>query len=222
MNQFQSVVALLAQASGGTAEAVVSEAWYRQPFAAFLIIVATVVVAFLIAHFVMKQLRLAEQAWRLGVVLSCLLVATEVIALKWPPRLGVDLKGGVVFIAELAPAVEGEQVEPAQLVPRLKDRVDPTGTREIMIRPYGAKMIEIVIPDVGDQEADRIWRTLVQAGAMQFRIVADVVKHGPLLQIAQAQAEGGRVVRIVSDNEGKPVGRWVVSYYRRKSVVLLS
>lgn len=209
MNQFQSVVALLAQASGGTAEAVVSEAWYRQPFAAFLIIVATVVVAFLIAHFAMKQLRLAEQAWRLGVVLSCLLVATEVIALKWPPRLGVDLKGGVVFIAELAPAVEGEQVEPAQLVPRLKDRVDPTGTREIMIRPYGAKMIEIVIPDVGDQEADRIWRTLVQAGAMQFRIVADVVKHGPLLQIAQAQAESGRVVRIVSDNEGKPVGRWV-------------
>ncbi|HRE99886.1 MAG TPA: protein translocase subunit SecD [Pirellulaceae bacterium] len=200
---------LLAQAAETVEATVESVAWYREPFVAFLIIAASAAICFAAAWSYTKAIRMKDHWWRLGLTLACFVVAVELIALGWPPRLGVDLKGGVVFIAELAPAAEGEAVDPADLVPRLKERVDPTNTKEIMIRPYGPKMIEIVIPDVENQEADRIWRTLVQAGFMQFRIVADGVKHSSLMELAQADIDAGRIARTVTDTDGKAVGRWV-------------
>lgn len=185
----------------------------RPDFAVFLLILVTTVISFVVASFYTKSIRMSELGWKVGLILSCLFVSAEIITFKWPPRLGVDLKGGVVYMAQISPIADDENVKPEDLVPRLKERVDPTGTKEIMIRPYGSDMIEIVIPDVTDAEGDRIWDNLTKQGVMQFQIVARSVDESSqqtlLMGLADAQAAERNLSPWILDNQGNRIGRWV-------------
>ena len=182
-------------------------------FLALLTIALTVVACFVVGGYYTRSIRLPEMGWKVGLMLSCLFVSAEMIVFKWPPRLGVDLKGGVVYMAQISPVAEDENVKPEDLVPRLKERVDPTNTKEIMIRPYGSDMIEIVIPDVTDAEGDRIWSKVTQQGVMRFQIVARGVDESqvstPLKDLADAQAAAGNLSPWVLDAKQNRVGRWV-------------
>ena len=182
-------------------------------FLALLTIALTVVACFVVGGYYTRSIGLPEMGWKVGLMLSCLFVSAEMIVFKWPPRLGVDLKGGVVYMAQISPVAEDENVKPEDLVPRLKERVDPTNTKEIMIRPYGSDMIEIVIPDVTDAEGDRIWSKVTQQGVMRFQIVARGVDESqvstPLKDLADAQAAAGNLSPWVLDAKQNRVGRWV-------------
>ena len=221
MNHLQMfVTGLLAQEDGAKKidEAAPASGWdaaalLTSDFAVFLLLLVTAVICFVVGRVYARSIRMGEMGWKIGLILTCLFVSAEIIAFKWPPRLGVDLKGGVVYMAQITPIADDENVKPEDLVPRLKERVDPTNTKEIMIRPYGSDMIEIVIPDVTDAEGDRIWENLTKQGVMQFRIVASRNTTGgtasSLMSYATRQASNNNKNDWVLDPNGKRVGRWV-------------
>ena len=59
-----------------------------------------------------------------------------------------------------------------RLIVALAERVDPSGTKEVTIRKYGAGQIEIIIPEASQQELEYIERRISTAGALEFRITA--------------------------------------------------
>lgn len=199
---FNHLTTFLAQAAPTSEVAEKVAPWYNSPFVLFGLLIVLIAIAMYAAIMYAKSIRYKDAGVPLGVVLSCVIFAAVVIPAKWPPKLGVDLKGGVVFVARVI-ANEDQIGRKDELISRLKNRIDPSNTKEISIRSLGADMIEIVIPDVDDAEADRLWNLLSQAGALQFRILAQQGAHDSEIQLATAQTLEKK--RAVIDTR-KPVG----------------
>jgi len=161
-----------------------------------------------------KQLRLRDYGWKLSLIF-CVLAIGGVLLVSFPLRLGVDLKGGVILVYEVdREAREAEDPGGASLrdmnwghlLQRLNDRINPAGTKEIVVRRYGDWQVEIIVPDVDTNEVERIKRLISTAGSLEFRIVANSVQHGDAIQAAVQQADDPvkrRSKYIVQDNQQK-------------------
>ncbi len=103
MNIVSSVVALFA-AAGGEAAATVpaGTAWWQAPGAGWLIALAVVAGATLLAWLIAKALRVPDMWGRIAAVLIALAGGATICGLGWPPRLGIDLKGGLILVYEVA------------------------------------------------------------------------------------------------------------------------
>ena len=88
--------------------------WWRTGYGVWLLALATIVVPTLVAWLLAKQLRASDMWGRLATVLTALTAAVAIIAAGWPPRLGIDLKGGVILVYEIDSSKQvGGQVDDA-------------------------------------------------------------------------------------------------------------
>jgi SecD/SecF fusion protein len=184
----------------------------------FLLLIAAVVGGIFLARFVTSSLKVSEYSGRAAVVLVSVLVAALMIYSKWPPKFGVDLSGGINMIGSLNLGdVENQmtQEKPTakDIIPVLMQRVNPSGTEEIMIRPLGTDKIEVTMPTVDLQQAMDIWDNLVKVGLLEFRIIANPSDHADVFDAAeQLRAAGDRSDLITiteSDGTVRAIGRWV-------------
>ena len=88
---------LLAQASQ---PADVSESGLSIGFGA-AIIIGVIVASFGLGAFLARELRMPEYKLKIGLVLASLFGAIAMNILLWPPKLGIDLSGGVVLVYEI-------------------------------------------------------------------------------------------------------------------------
>lgn len=193
--------------------------FYQKGWFIFLLLIAAVALGMFVARAVSSSLKLSEYSTRMSIVLITLLIASLMIWSKWPPKFGVDLRGGINIIGSLKldawddeDVVMGERPNAASIIPALNRRVNPSGTKEIMIRPLGEDKIEVTIPSVDPQEADDIWDRLVKTGKLEFRILADPDNHALEMDAARKMAEAGGRGRNVTEKRGDEteiVAKWV-------------
>jgi len=186
------------------------------------------VVPFLLGGWLAKSLRMPDHGWRIGLVLMALIGSIVIIVPKpdylgagWPPKWGTDLAGGVILVFEVdleqSRATGGDDaggINMDALIEALKNRLNPAGTKEIVIRKFGERQVEIVIPEVDPLEVEEIKKQIKQAGNLEFRIVATKQDHPTLIASAQAQSRDPdpnvRKSTLIQDTDGKRVlGRWV-------------
>ena len=103
MNIASSIAALLAVAGGepagiGTANPV----WWQAPGAGWLIALVVVAGGTFLAWLIAKSLRVPDMWGRIAAVLVALAGDATICGLGWPPRLGIDLKGGLILVYEVA------------------------------------------------------------------------------------------------------------------------
>ncbi len=102
--------ALIAQAANDAANQV---AWFKQGWFVLLLVVAVIVISYYLSRSISRATRTEEQhGWRLWTIFSILAISALLVALLWPPRFGVDLRGGITIIGQL--------------------KEDPTGTRSTL------------------------------------------------------------------------------------------
>jgi len=107
MNSFPSPIQLFAQAADLAAAATVPAAalpaaqWWREPWAVWAMTLLTIAVPTLLSWLLGKRLRAADMWGRLATVLVALTAGAVITWLGWPPRLGIDLKGGVILVYEV-------------------------------------------------------------------------------------------------------------------------
>jgi SecD/SecF fusion protein len=88
--------------------------WWRVGYGVWLLALLTILVPTILAWFLAKALRVSDMWGRLATVLTALVAGLAIIALGWPPRLGIDLKGGVILVYEVDGSKQvGGQVEDA-------------------------------------------------------------------------------------------------------------
>ena len=209
----------LAQAVDAAQNAIDVVPFYRTGWFTFLALVAVIVLGWFLARTIANSLKLSEYNGRMTIVLIALFVASLMIWTKWPPKLGVDLRGGINMIGSLNldAFVEGDgfgdKPEAADIIPALIRRVNPSGTKEIMIRPLGLDKIEVTIPSVDPSEADDIWDRLVKAGKLEFRILANPTDFPAQIAAARKMSESGsrsrKVMDMGPDDKPKTVAMWV-------------
>lgn len=196
------------------------------------IIAVVMIVPFVLGNVLARMLRMNDYAWRFGVVLFSLALAIAVILLNVDYekktlrlRLGVDLKGGVILIYEAdedqdsATPADPAGLDPDKprdfmpgLIAALGQRLNPDGLKEIVIRPYGERSVEITVPDATDLEIKQLKDLITKAGVLEFHIVANTRDHEDVLALAEKQLENedrsARLQRRVLDG-GVLKGLWV-------------
>lgn len=177
-----------------------------------------------------KWLNLKNLSWKLGLVLACVAFSACILVYK-QPKYGIDLRGGVILNYEVdeqktgeiaaedelpdgsRPSTDGAQVDMNALVQSLIRRINPSGVREMVIRPYGLNQVEIIIPEVSESEINVIKEVIKNTGFLEFRIVADKDRNARAWEAGKLalESEDPKVkrARFVSDN-GEVVGEWVL------------
>jgi SecD/SecF fusion protein len=124
-------------------------------------------------YFLGRWFRMPDHRGRIGLVLFSLLASLAVVLLKWPPVLGIDLKGGVMLVYDLKPNEEGQPVDMEQMARILAERVDPGNVGDVIVRPRGDRQVEVVAPGADEAELRRLTEILSKQGTLEFRILAD-------------------------------------------------
>jgi SecD/SecF fusion protein len=185
---------------------------------------------FFLGNVIAKRARMAEHGWRIGLILCTIILSGMIVGRAYDPetgefniKLGVDLKGGVILIYEVdedatAAAADVDSgssgasngISMGALVEAIARRINPSGTKEIVIRPYGAQQVEIIIPEVDQREVDLIKKSISEAGVLQFRITANSRDHAHIIDLARqaAQDPNKKRGRYVRDETGEQVGLW--------------
>ena len=160
----------------------------------FLLLLLVIFLAWFLAKSISSSLRLPEYRSRMLMALMPIFVGGLLIYSGWPPRFGVDLRGGINMIGSLNLDAfldennSGTKPKAKDIIPALIQRVNPSGTKEIMIRPLGDDKIEVTIPSVDPQEADDIWNRLVKTGKLEFRILANPLDFPAQVEMARKMA----------------------------------
>lgn len=104
-----SFAGLLAAAATDNATAFeVAAPWWKAPWAGWVIALAVLVVPTVLARLIAKSLRMNDMWGRIATVLVALAAGSAICWMGWPPRLGIDLKGGLILVYEVA---SGKQQE---------------------------------------------------------------------------------------------------------------
>jgi SecD/SecF fusion protein len=99
----------------------------------------------------------------------------------------------------------------SQLIAVITKRLNPTGLKEIVVRPFGNNEVEIVVPEVDPAEINNIKQIIRTGGVLQFMIVASDERDGEVFEVAKIQSEKPGEVRLyrgVVDADGRQVGYW--------------
>ncbi|MCY2983629.1 MAG: protein translocase subunit SecD [Planctomycetota bacterium] len=135
-------------------------------------------------------------------------------------KFGPEIVGGTNLIYQIDRSTEGNskvKILAKDFMFPLVNRLNPSGTKELLIRPIGEDQIEITIPDVDETELAEIKRQITETGILQFRIVANRNDHQGLFDLATAQANSpDQNVRVRRDikmvdkttNEERVIGMW--------------
>jgi SecD/SecF fusion protein len=216
----------IAPAAAAAATTAATLPWWREGWFLWLLTLLVVAVPTLIAWLLAKQLRASDMWARLAAVLVALFAGCAITALGWPPRLGIDLKGGVILVYEIdaskrlsdrsaetkagdgggqAALDQAAAVDMDKLVAAVSRRVNPGGQKEVTVRRYGLDQIEVIVPDVDQSEVELIKRIVSSAGVLEFRITANPEdpRHKRVVELG-TRAAGTNVM-----DGGNAIGRWV-------------
>ncbi len=186
------------------------------PWLLLLTIIALIVVSIMAGNYLAKVWRMPDHAWKMSLVIGAF-AASILCCLFLPFKFGPDLAGGITLIYELAeaPTVAEQPAQPGgnpsttgqiksggrefkldQMVQALKKRVDPDGTKEITIRGYGQSALEIIIPQVGQDEMESVKQRIIKIGQLEFRITADptMTKDQEIIKLAKLMPPGQKDV----------------------------
>ena len=182
-----------------------------------LIVVALVIGSFGAGVLLSRALRMADYGWKIGLVLFALVSGIAVCVMGWPPKLGIDLSGGVILVYEVDQTKKqaGQEISMDEMVAAISKRINPGGTKEITIRPYGAEQVEIIIPEVNEDEVRRIEKVITNIGSLEFRIVANRTDHGPDIDRALAMPVSAKELK---GSDGTVQYRWVEVEHKQKTI----
>ena len=102
-----------------------------------------------------------------------------------------------------------------KLVAALRRRVDPSGVLGVKIRAYGSRQIEIKVPQLDQEQVNRLKRLLASVGSLEFRILATDRRAQYKSYIQRAKALPPEQTEL-KDDEGKPWLAWWVPVAEEK------
>lgn len=175
-------------------------------FLAILVVAAVFILPLVLANYFSKSLRMPDHFGRMAVVLFAIIGGTAATYFEWPPKLGIDLSGGAILIYEVE---QKDFKDMDKLVAAVSKRVNPGGIKEVTVRPYGEREIEIIIPQADDAEMERTQDIISRQGQLEFRIVADDRYDKQIMERARDPMFKDAGARVYDSDPNDVEAKWV-------------
>ena len=148
---------LLAQADQVVAPAapVVELPWYQEGWFGVLVAIAVVVLPFIVGGWLAKRLRMNDYSWRIGLLLFSLTAGIVICVYGWPPRLGIDLSGGVILVYEVD-ASKAASNDLSSVVDAVRKDLNEAGNANAKVEANVEGNVEITLPGADPTEVARI------------------------------------------------------------------
>ncbi|HEY2249912.1 MAG TPA: protein translocase subunit SecD, partial [Planctomycetaceae bacterium] len=127
---------------------------------------------------------------------------------RWKDALsyGIDLAGGTNLVYELDEKQKGNQTINndlmAQMVGAVTRRINPAGTKEIVVRQVGKMRIEVILPGADPAVVDETKELMTRLGTLEFSIVVNDTDNRDIIRAGKATSGTDVVV------DGKIVAKW--------------
>jgi SecD/SecF fusion protein len=127
---------------------------------------------------------------------------------RWPQALsyGIDLAGGTNLVYELDEKQRGTEKIDSELMNRMvgavTKRINPAGTKEIVVRRVGQMRIEVILPGADPAVVEETKELMTRLGTLEFSIVANERDHGSIIRAGLATKSTDVVI------DGKIVAKW--------------
>jgi preprotein translocase subunit SecD len=162
-----------------------------------------------------------RQLVRKTLFVLAIVLGSIVAIIRWPVRLGLDLRGGASLIVrvkvdEASPAQRREVVEQTRQI--LERRINAYGLSEAPVQPYGSRGDELLVQLPGVSDSSRIKNLLQSRGVLEWYSVED----GPYRSSAQCMAQLGGILpadRKISATRLDPDGQRFWYVLDRKPIV---
>jgi SecD/SecF fusion protein len=128
--------------------------WWREGWALWGIALLTIGLPTLLAWLLAKRLRAADMWGRIATVLVATAAGAVIVALGWPPRLGIDLKGGVILVYQVDTARQSTAAADDAVVAIEQVLVTPEGRLGSVAKgPGDTLVVRLETDDAGAREA---------------------------------------------------------------------
>jgi preprotein translocase subunit SecD len=156
MPSFATLFPLLGQAGGEPPDiAFHQETWFR-----FVIALLIVAVAWALGKWLSKTWRMPDYSFRFGLILFSLIAGVVICAWRWPPKLGIDLKGGVILIYEVAEDTEEETLSLEGPLARVRNYLDSRIETETEAELRAGNQLVVTTSATDEETLDQIEATV--------------------------------------------------------------
>ena len=110
---------------------------------------------------------------------------------RWKDALsyGIDLAGGTNLVYELDESQSGGETIDNNLMERMvgavTKRINPAGTKEIVVRRVGRIRIEVILPGADPAVVEETKELMTRLGTLEFSIVANERRHDAIIRAAK-------------------------------------
>ncbi|HEV2972628.1 MAG TPA: protein translocase subunit SecD [Pirellulales bacterium] len=139
-------------------------AWYEEPWFLVVSVLLILIVPYMLGEMISRKLRMPDYGWKIGLIFVAIVAGIAIDVTRWPPRLGIDLKGGVKLIYELDQS-KLRSVNVDQLLKLLADEANKAGAygkKKAEVIPLGEGRLEIKLPTADAEKADKVEAALAK------------------------------------------------------------
>lgn len=179
-----------------------------------LYVAAFFVVPFLLGIGISRALRVKDMGIKLGWILLTISIALApfinvlVKGKEWSKVLkpGIDLGGGTNLVYQLVPSPTEEITADlmAREVAAVTKRINPAGTKEIVVRQVGKDRVEVIIPGADKEMVEDTKHRMTTLGSLEFAILANRRDHNRMFDFEKVVRDPRKSVTI----DGKVVAVW--------------
>jgi len=156
---------------------------------------AAILVSIALGYLLASSMRLKGFGWKFSLILASWAFSIAIIVFG-VFKLGADLRGGVNLVYEvdeartalLNPHGKGDY-DLNSVIGVLRQRLNPSGVKDLVIRKAGPKQIEIIVSEVDKAQIDDIKARVTATGSLRFLIVADNESNDAQIREAALEQE---------------------------------
>ncbi len=142
--------------------------WYQEGWFSVVVAMAVVILPFMVGSWLAKRLRMNEYAWRIGLLLFSLVAGIVVCVYGWPPRLGIDLSGGVILVYEVD-ASKAASADLSSVVDALRKDLSESGAANVRVEANAEGKVEIALAGADPAEVSKIEQRVEDLKAGRLR-----------------------------------------------------
>jgi SecD/SecF fusion protein len=167
MSSLFSFTPLLAQAATQVPATTVTPAaplgpaipFYQEAWFGMIIALAVLILPFLIGQWWAKRIRMSEYGWRIGLILFSLAAGIVICVAGWPPRLGIDLSGGVILVYEVDQS-KTSTVNLPSVVDQVRKELEDNGLNATVSSNEDAGQVEVMLSGADPAETSKVEQQL--------------------------------------------------------------